>query len=337
MTIKEAILKSLEDFRQGATARMVYQNILDKGIFAFNKDAKTPENTISAQLGMMIKNKDSRISRYKNNNNVYSYYLTQYTEDIKTMISQGAAKPADEEIQPGKGPAKSKGSGKKTASTYHERDLHRLLCTYVRSKDILARTIYHEKSSKEEHQKWLHPDIVGVQFITFKDPACTTLFKSTGKEKTMRLFSYEMKKEIRTDYDLKKCFFQAVSNSSWANYGYLVAFYIDPSLRDELERLNHSFGIGFILLKANPYESEVWFPAIEKDLDFTTIDRLCEINPDFKDFILEVEATVSADEKYFEASKQTLSNSCDKIFADETEIKDYCLQHHIPYSEDSTL
>ena len=58
------------------------------------------------------------------------------------------------------------------------------------------------------------------------------------------LFSYEIKKEINTDYELKKSYFQAVSNSSWANYGYLVAFEISDNLKDEMERLNQSFGIG---------------------------------------------------------------------------------------------
>ena len=37
---------------------------------------------------------------------------------------------------------------------------------------------------------------------------------------------------------MKKSYFQAVSNSSWANKGYLVALDINTNLYSELERLN---------------------------------------------------------------------------------------------------
>jgi hypothetical protein len=40
------------------------------------------------------------------------------------------------------------------------------------------------------------------------------------KSDTLKLTSYEIKKEIKTDSELKEYYFQAVSNSSWANYGY---------------------------------------------------------------------------------------------------------------------
>ena len=46
MTIKDAILLSLEDFPNGATGREVYENILQRRIFEFNKEAKTPDATM---------------------------------------------------------------------------------------------------------------------------------------------------------------------------------------------------------------------------------------------------------------------------------------------------
>lgn len=64
MTIKEAILKSLEDFPCGARYREVYQNIIDKGIFTFNKEAKTPCDTVSGTLSTMAKENDIRIKRF---------------------------------------------------------------------------------------------------------------------------------------------------------------------------------------------------------------------------------------------------------------------------------
>ena len=50
--------------------------------------------------------------------------------------------------------------------------------------------------------------------------------------------------------NLREAFFQAVSNSSWANEGYLVAADIstDEDFQAELHRLSASFGIAIIQL-----------------------------------------------------------------------------------------
>lgn len=312
MTIKEAILKSLEDFPCGARYREVYQNIIDKGIFTFNKEAKTPCDTVSGTLSTMTKENDIRIKRFLNEDNYYCYYLSKY----ESYIENKPIKPSSNKIN---------------SASYNERDLHPILCKYLDYLGILPKTIYHEKSKKgEEHQKWVHPDIVGAQFIERKNKVSNSLFKALSKTTSLKLYSYELKKRIDNDYDLKKCFFQAVSNSSWANYGYLVAFEINESLKKELERLNNSFGIGFILLKAEPHESQIWFQAKDKNLDFSTIDKLCEINLDFKEFIKHVEATLTADEKHFESSKVSLQYFCDKFPKTEQEIIEYCNKHKIP-------
>lgn len=318
MTIKEAILVSLEDFPNGAPYNEIFENILEKRIFTFNKDAKTPKDTVSALLGDFIRNGDSRVRRYKNENKVFCYYLAKYENESVQ----------EEEV-------KSLTALKKQKDTFHERDLHPLLCAFLASKGIMAKTIFHEKSNKqEEHQKWLHPDIVGAKFTEYKDNICNSLFKALSPKESLELYSYELKKEIDNDYELKKCFFQAVSNSSWANFGYLVAFDINEKLRDEIERLNHSFGIGFIQLKANPYESQIWFFAKKASLDFNTIDKLCKINADFAKFTQLVEATVTANEKYFASSKNDLLKACDEYLSKESEIKNYCASKNIPWVDE---
>jgi hypothetical protein len=319
MTIKEAVLKSLEDFPEGGIVREVYNNILAKNIFIFNKDAKTPDATVSALLGDMVKHGDVRIKRIKNEQNVYSYYLSKFSDNIEKKGASAIPK-------------------SKTFPTFQERDLHPLLCTYLSNDGVMAKTIFHEKSTKaEEHQKWIHPDIVGVKFEQRKNKTCNSLFSAINKKDTLRLYSYELKRCIDNDYELKKCFFQAVSNSSWANCGYLVAFDINEELRDELARLNHSFGTGFILLKSNPYESQIWFSAKEKSLDFNTIDKLCGINPDFEKFISRVEATLTADDKHFEPTKDALVKLCDKTFKTEEEIREYCINNNIPLMEEDNI
>ena len=313
MIIKEAILKSLEDFPNGGIAKDVFNNILQKKIFVFNKEAKTPYATVQALMGDMIKNGDVRIKRFKNEKNIYCYYLSQFSENIEHKYETSLSKPSK-------------------SSNFLKRDLHPLLCSYLNYMGVMAKTIFHEKSIKaEEHQKWVHPDIVGAKFEVRKNKTSNSLFNALSKKESLKLYSYELKRSIANDYELKKCYFQAVSNSSWANNGYLVAFDINQELKDELARLNHSFGIGFILLKANPYESQMWFKAKDRALDFNTIDKLCSINTDFEKFIRYVEATLTADDKHFEPTKKALIGVCDSFLTLESDIKEYCKKNNIPY------
>jgi hypothetical protein len=139
-----------------------------------------------------------------------------------------------------------------------------------------------------------------------------------------------LKREINSDSELKKAFFQAVSNSSWANYGYLVAFEIGDSLMEEMERLNQSFGIGVIELNANPYQSKILFTPKYKDLDFKTIDKLCKINKEFEKFIEQTEKLMTAEERYSKATEKELEEFCDSYFMSDTEIERYCKEKNIP-------
>ena len=65
-------------------------------------------------------------------------------------------------------------------------------------------------------------------------------------------------------------------------------------LRDELERLSQSFGIGVIQLDIeNPDGSEILYPAHEKpELDWETIDRITKANVDFTDFVAAVQNSI---------------------------------------------
>jgi hypothetical protein len=89
--------------------------------------------------------------------------------------------------------------------------------------------------------------------------------------------------------NLRQSYFQAVSNSSWANEGYLVALNIDddPSFKDEVRRLNNAFGIGIIKLNPeNIFESEILFPSrINQEIDWDTVNRLANENADFSYFL----------------------------------------------------
>src|SRR3990172_4920715 len=108
---------------------------------------------------------------------------------------------------------------------------------------------------------------------------------------SIRLFSFEVKKFLnKANY--RESYFQAVSNSSWAHEGYLVASDIlqDDDFLAELERLAASFGIGIVHLDLTDIDSSsVLYPArIKGTLDWETINKLCDQNPDFQKFVEDV-------------------------------------------------
>jgi len=83
MTIKEAILKSLEDLGKPSNHKDIYKNILKFKYYDF-RNAKTPESTISALLGDFIRKNDTRIQRIKSNS-IYFYYLSKNNLNIENF------------------------------------------------------------------------------------------------------------------------------------------------------------------------------------------------------------------------------------------------------------
>ncbi|MDF7814397.1 HTH domain-containing protein [Hymenobacter sp. YC55] len=316
MTIKEAILQSLEDLGNLATYNEVCGHVVQKKYYDFGQ-AKTPAATVSAMLGSFIRNGDSRVKRISTGKGNFSYYLSKNENAIFPIATTS--------IQVTQLPNQKK-------TSYSERSLHKLFSTYLKSVGISTKTIYHEQSvnSKDNNQKWIHPDMVGVEFTRLHTRTSQSLIKSISVAESFKITSYELKREINTDYDLKQAYFQAVSNSSWANYGYLVAFEIGDNLSDEISRLNQSFGIGVIELKANPYESKIIHQSRFKSLDFKTIDKLCHINNDFDKFIDKIDKILKAEDRYIRSSEKELEEFCDNYFSSDTEITLYCKEHNIP-------
>ncbi len=221
---------------------------------------------------------------------------------------------------------------KQKVETFKERSLHRLLSDYLLGKNIFSKTIFHESSTRiDQAQKWVHPDMVGVEFNEFQESTTRTLLKVAETKEYVSLYSYELKRTIENDHQLKEYFFQALSNSSWANYGYLVAFYINEDLEEEIERLNRAFGIGVIRL--SPYSDNVKIlrPARKNELDYYTIDKMCRINNDFKNFVTKVTKVLNAQTEVLEDVKSGLQKFCDKGFSSSEEIPIYCNENHIPY------
>lgn len=251
--------------------------------------------------------------------------ITKYGNEIESLIGQTISKATV--------PAPVVVPQTVQKKVYDERSLHKLFCTSLRQRDIYAKTIYHEqsKSKTDQTQKWVHPDIVGVQFVDFKKDCTKALMKVAEPKETIRLYSYEMKRCINSDYELKQYYFQALSNSNWANFGYLVAYEIDDDLMEEMERLNSAFGIGIIKMQAHNADTEILFPAREKELDYRTIDKLCSINEGFELFIKNLAVVVAAGKDYATAAKDSFVKLCDGVFTTNDEIEAYCVERNIPF------
>lgn len=295
MTLKESILLSLEEINKPSTYLDIYNYIIEKKYFDFG-NSKTPYLSVSGILTDFIQKNDSRIKRIKTDGKTYSYYLTKNEKNIGLEILTGDSK-TQIEI-----PSKTI-----KLKTFEERDLHKLLSSYLKNTETYSKTIFHEQSNgKDSNQIWTHPDMVGIKFLSLQSKISQNFLKSINRVDTFKISSYEIKREINSDSELKKAFFQAVSNSSWANYGYLVAFEFSDSLNEEMARLNQSFGIGIIELNANPYQSQILFPSVYRDLDFKTIDKLCKMNKEFEKFIEQIEKLMTASEKYLSGAEKRI-------------------------------
>ncbi len=264
---------------------------------------KTPTQTLGARLYLDIKNNDESLFEIVSKRPT-RFGIKNHSNNInKTIIN----KDCNEE-------------------KYNERDLHILLSSFVYSNEdfsCLTKTIFHEKTPKNKKgsNEWIHPDIVGVHFADDDYSESTIKLQEKLGYKKDKIYSFEMKKNLDLS-NLRECYFQAVSNSSWANEGYLVTFKIsnEEYFMSELRRLNNAFGIGIIQLNPeNISQSKVLFPSrISENLDWETIDRLAD-NPDFKKFLEDI-------------PNSNRSNKLIKLYddvLDEEECRFYAKKKHI--------
>jgi len=181
-----------------------------------------------------------------------------------------------------------------------EKDLYPILSKYLYEEyDIFSKRINEQKSKNNRGingNMWLHPDIVGIKTLDRRwNQLIKDCVKGSGSNK-LKIFSYEVKREI-TASNLRESFFQAVSNSSWANQGFLVASVLDSKIFDELKMLSSLHGIGFILLDiTNPSESQILLQARDKEaVDWASANRLVDQNTDFMEFIQSIKVYYASD------------------------------------------
>ncbi len=283
-----SFLDLAEDVLKSTSAPLTYQQCWEeaqaKGLSRkVQSKGKTPWQTLGSQLYVDVRdNPDSRF--VKVGKRPTRFFLKSRQSELSDALLNKI------EVEEAKKPAPK--------TSFHERDLHPLLTYYVyanptfsRGRSIFTKTIFHESSRRKGYNEWLHPDMVGVYLPIGDWKQDVIKFNQLLDNNSIRLFSFELKKTL-TKSNYRESFFQAVSNSSWAHEGYLVAADIaqDDDLLAELERLSASFGVGIVHLHLSDFNSSaVLFPARSRDmLDWETVNKLCEQNKDFAKFIQDV-------------------------------------------------
>ncbi|PDW20374.1 hypothetical protein BB477_05160 [Helicobacter pylori] len=307
MTYIELGKKVLEQAGKPLSVKEIWERACEMGLDKERPSiGKTPWSTIGSDLGK--DEKQFYVARKEKG--THYYWLKSREREFPPQKTLDAKEEDDEQSE-------CSGTAKKQKNSFHERDLHPLLVKFL-SEDpnfrLLCKTIRHEecKKGKGGECMWNYPDIVGVYFPYNKYKEETLKFlHHTGQEKH-KLFSFELKKELSFS-NLKESYFQAVSNSTWANEGYLVVFEIEYKVLGELRRLNQSFGIGVIKLESEIPNSKILFSAREREIDIPTLDMLVKQSPeDFKSFMEEINKQI---EKGLDTPIEM--NGFDKVFDDE--------------------
>ncbi|MDR2014616.1 MAG: COG2958 family protein [Azoarcus sp.] len=172
-----------------------------------------------------------------------------------------------------------------------EQALYPLLSRYLWEEfSLYAKRIDEKRSSNKRGPNgnhWLYPDMVGMEDLGADWHREVRDCVNAYSDKRTKLWSFEAKLLINRS-NVRECFFQAVSNSSWANFGYLVAAEVGgQDTLKELRMLFAAHGIGFIKLDVeNPADSQVLIPARERDeIDWDMVNRLATENKDFLEYV----------------------------------------------------
>ncbi|PUD55749.1 hypothetical protein C2R57_03415 [Helicobacter pylori] len=290
MTYKELGKKVLEQAERPLSKEEIFEKACEMGLDKECNDGKILLHSLGSELGEHdISNDEKQFYVANKKGRSYCYWLKSREREFPPQETSNAKEEDDEQSE-------CSDAAKKQKNSFHERVLHPLLVKFLDEDPnfkLLCKTICHEhcKKGKGGECRWNYPDIVGVYFPYNKYSPYDKYQKETLEflhhtgQKRHKLFSFELKTRINFS-NLKESYFQAVSNSTWANEGYLVVFNIDDEVLNELRRLNQSFGIGVIKLESEISNSKILLPAKEREIDIPTLNMLIEQSPeDFKPFM----------------------------------------------------
>lgn len=311
--IKESILLAKKPLSISEIWTFAKENGLDRKLK--KNDGKTPEKTIDARIYGDLKKNGENSCFVKFHETPMKFYLKELLpfENTNEGISEHTNRP-----------------------TYKEKDLHKVLSSFVYSNSQFScytKTIPHQRSRHHSRgfNQWIHPDIIGVRYPFGDYDSDVQLLMNALEINTCKIYSFELK--IKIDFStLRESYFQAVSNSSWANEGYLVAVEYDPSPEfwDEMLRLNNAFGIGFIKLNLSDYtQSEVLLNSRQNEnMDWTTIDRLCQDNDVFKGLIKSIRKEIERAALERDSTYQ-ITEEYDPVFESDEDFQNYLSERNM--------
>ncbi len=322
MTYIELGKKVLEQAERPLSVKEIFEKACEMGLDKECKDGKILPHSLGSQLGEHdISNDKKQFYVARKEGGAFFYWLKSREREFPPQETPDSKEEDDEQSE-------CSDTAKKQKNSFHERVLHPLLVKFLDEDPnfkLLCKTIRHRecKKGKVGEGRWNYPDIVGVYFpynkyFPYNEYKEETLkfLQHTG-QKRHKLFSFELK--IRINFsNLKESYFQAVSNSTWANEGYLVVFGIKDKYKDkvldELRRLSQSFGIGVIKLESEISNSKILLPAKEREIDIPTLNMLVEQSPeDFKPFMEKINKQI---EKGLDTAVD-MENFFDEVLGDE--------------------
>lgn len=301
MTFLELVQKTLEAIGKPLSADEIWEKAQELGIAQqLSTTGKTPIATLSARIYVDMRDNPSSILC------IMSKRPTRFGFKKWMSTPQVTEPQATEDVR---------NAPDKVAAKYRERDLHPVLTyfAYYFMKTLL-KTI-NDKISKgrpKGKSEWMHPDMVGLDISSIKEFDKGVLkFSNQINQTPITVYSFEIKKYLDFS-NLRESYFQAVSNSKWANKGYLVCAEInqnDSDLMDELRRLSTAYGIGLIKLDlANPDESKILFESsFNEVMDWDFINYLFGLNDDYKTFIQASVDVLKTEEVYKERFDEVMS------------------------------
>lgn len=315
LSFLELAIKAMEEFKQPATPSELWSFVLERNLH-YNLDTfdintktfsgKTPKESFCGII-------------YGDNSVHFTYEAGTKPKKYILKASQETA------MLP-----KSVVLTHRKKSLFNERDLHQVLSNFLYKSEYFhaySKTIFHEESSKRQkgEDKWLYPDMVAVNFeYANYQHENVRAFIERFSRLPLKIFSFELKKELNYS-NYKKYFFQAVSNSSWANEGYLVALDIEHNNQfiESLQKLSQSFGIGIIQLNLKQIEkSTMLSPAkFKEEMDYSVVNELAHKNNNFAQFLKTV---IDFDVQ----NPNRFKNEFDIILPDD-KLNQYLLDKHI--------
>lgn len=225
----------------------------------------------------------------------YPQVATDESRSPLRLFVEGAEEPSRQSA-PAKGPRTTRPDllEGQAEEQRREHDLYRPLQEFLRDSQGTVSKRIRESTSKNRRgqngNRWLHPDIVGMiapgQDWEDLVRQCSNAMPITRA----KLVALEVKVEL-TRASLRESFFQAVSNSLWANRAYLAATRVKGAdTLAELTMLSSLHGVGFISIDSdNPAESRVVIPAREREeVDWASANRIAAENADFRVFLQQV-------------------------------------------------